>query len=57
MFPAVYKKEADQKVSREIEAYRARIKDEKAEANTAVIIDMVSRACELSSRPGKRRKQ
>ncbi len=54
--PTVYKKQADEKVSREIKAYRARIKDEKAAANSAVIIDMVSKARELSSQPRKRRK-
>jgi hypothetical protein len=54
--PAVYKKQADEKVSREIKAYRARIKDERMARNAEVIIDMVGKARELAAQPRKRRK-
>lgn len=55
--PAVYKKEADEKVSREIKTYRARIKEEKAERNAKVISQMVGAARELATQPrGRRRK-
>ncbi len=54
--PSVYKKEANQKVSLEIKAYRARIKEEKMERNTKVLTDMVGKARELSTQPRGRRK-
>lgn len=54
--PAVYKRQADEKVSREIKAYRALLKEEKAARDAEAITRMVSKARELSTQPRGRRK-
>lgn len=53
--PSVSVDEANKKVSREIQSYRARINEAKAEKSAKVLTEMVGKARELSTQPRRRK--